>query len=81
MERLKLTTLRISQKSLQRAEKIASSEKYYTQSDVLRLAISLGLHIIGEHIFNTLYHQMYQQEMGNGHWDIDVKWVPNDSSK
>ena len=76
MAALKLTSLRISEECLYEAEKIASSERYFTQADVLRLAISLGLHIIREHMFCRLYHQMFEQEMGKGHWDIDVKWIP-----
>lgn len=77
MERLKLTSLRISEKCLQRAEKIASGQRYYKTSEVLRLAISFGLLICEKGVVCRLNWLMYESDMGRGHFEINVKWVPN----
>lgn len=79
MDSLKLTSLRISKKCLQRAEKLAAVHRYWKTAEVLRLAISFGLLICEKGIVARLHHQMYEYDMGRGHFDIDVKWVPHAS--
>ena len=78
MDPFKLTSLRISEKSLKRAERIAYSTKFWKTSEVLRLAISFGLLICEKYSFTKFYWHMHEYDVGLGHFDIDVKWVPND---
>lgn len=78
MDPLKLISLRISEKSLLQAEKIASSSGYLKTAEVLRLAISLGLLICEEYVVSKLHSHMYEYKKGVGYFDINVKWVPND---
>lgn len=76
MEPLKLTSLRLSKKSLQRAEKIASSQMYCKPAEVLRVAIFLGLQICEKNQFNRLRNRVWESEMGEGDFDIALRWCP-----
>lgn len=74
MESLKLTSLWISEKCLQRAEIIASGQRYWKTSEVLRLAIWLGLQIMREHSIHELHRNWIKSELGRGHYDIHIEW-------
>lgn len=78
MEHLKLTSLRIPEKCLQSAEKMTAGNRYWKTAEVLRLAISYGLLILQQKPVSLMCHHMYEYDMGWGHFDIDVKWVPNE---
>ena len=64
MEFLKLTSIRLSKSSLSTASIIASKVGYYKTSEVLRVAIWIGLKCITPGTMHRLLHLMWEEEEG-----------------
>lgn len=56
---------------------MAAGRRYWTKAEILRLAISYGLLILQQKPISLLHHQMFEHDMGRGHFEIDIKWVYN----
>lgn len=64
MEKLKLTSVRLSKDTLDSASKLSNAENYLCTSDVLRIAIWLGLKLMRPGVLLQLQHMMAQEETG-----------------
>lgn len=64
MENLKLTSIRISVDSLDRAHALARQLAYYNPSDVLRIAMWVGLKIVTPSCASLLFGKMWKEEAG-----------------
>ena len=62
MEILKLISIRLSKSSIDKAKVIASSVGYYGASEVLRVAIWLGLKCITPGVLHKLLHMKWVEE-------------------
>lgn len=62
MEILKLTSIRLSKSALARANELGRSIGYYRTSDVLRVAIWLGLKFIKPGVLHEFLQMMWQEE-------------------
>lgn len=62
MEVLKLTSIRLSKAALDAASKLGRDLGYYRTSDVLRVAIWLGLKFIRPGVLHELLHMMWVEE-------------------
>lgn len=65
MDNLKLCSLRIDNQSLELADNIAKNSTYWSKSDIMRLAIWIGLKVIKSHRITEL-NRLYWSEMYNG---------------
>lgn len=63
METLKLTSIRLERQSLEQANNIAKEYQYYSGSDVIRIALWVGLKIVNSRNLPRLSHL---------HWDEDA---------
>lgn len=64
MEKLKLTSVRLSKGTLDSASKLSNAENYLCTSDILRIAIWLGLKLLRTGVLLQLQHMMAQEETG-----------------
>lgn len=64
MEKLKLTSVRLSKGTLDSASKLSNAENYLCTSDILRIAIWLGLKLMRAGVLLQLQHMMAQEETG-----------------
>ena len=64
MEKLKLTSVRLSKGTLDSASKLSNAENYLCTSDILRIAIWLGLKLMRPGVLLQLQHMMAQEETG-----------------
>lgn len=64
MEKLKLTSVRLSKGTLDSASKLSNAENYLCTSDILRIAIWLGLKLLRPGVLLQLQHMMAQEETG-----------------
>lgn len=62
MEILKLISIRLSKSSIDKAKVIASSVGYFSASEVLRVAIWLGLKCITPGVFHKLLLMQWEEE-------------------
>ena len=73
MEVLKLTSIRLSKSALAQAKSLARSLGYYRTSDVLRVAIWLGLKILKPGVLHVFLDMMWQEEVhGASYNPLDV---------
>ena len=72
MEILKLISIRLSKSSIDKARIIASSVGYYRASEVLRVAIWLGLKCITPGVLHKLLHLQWEEE------ELGVKYTLED---
>lgn len=66
MGNLKLTSIRVSTECLDSAHALAKHSYYYNQSDVMRLAMWVGLKIITPANQFELFRKMWEEEAGSG---------------
>lgn len=64
MEKMKLTSIRITGNSLESAQALTNQLSFCTQSDVLRLAIWVGLKILTSKCATPLFRKMWEEEAG-----------------
>lgn len=64
MGNLKLTSIRVSTGALDSAHALAVHSYYYNPSDVLRLAMWVGLKIITPANQSELFRKMWEEEAG-----------------
>lgn len=64
MEVLKLTSIRLPKAYLEEASKISKGIKYYYTSDVLRIAIWVGLKIMKPGVLHQLQSMVWKEETG-----------------
>lgn len=64
MENLKLTSIRVSKASLEKADKLGRECGYYQRSFMLRVAIWLGLKFMKPGVLHQLLHMMWEEEVG-----------------
>lgn len=64
MGNLKLTSIRLSKDSLDRAEQLSSDSRYYSTSDVLRVAIWIGLKFMSIKSIHSFLLMMFRDETG-----------------
>ena len=64
MEKLKLTSVRLSKGTLDSASKLSNADNYLCTSDILRIAIWLGLKLMRPGVLLQLQHMMAQEETG-----------------
>lgn len=62
MEILKLTSIRLSKSALAKAAAIASTRGYYQSSNIIRLALWVGLKVVKPGVLQTLFHMMWLEE-------------------
>lgn len=62
MEILKLTSIRLSKSSLSQAAALGRGLGYFRQSDVLRIAIWIGLKILKPGVIHEFAHMMWEEE-------------------
>lgn len=64
MSKLKLTSIRVSTDSLDSAHYLSEQMNYYSPSDVLRLAMWVGLKVITPSCASKLMGMMWKEEAG-----------------
>lgn len=64
MSKLKLTSIRVSTDSLDSAHALSKQMNYYSPSDVLRLAMWVGLKVITPSCASKLMGLMWKEEAG-----------------
>ncbi|MBR2116002.1 MAG: hypothetical protein IJ942_03215 [Alistipes sp.] len=64
MEVLKLTSIRLSKKALGRAGILGSSLGYGRSSDIIRIAIWIGLKALKPGVLRGIMHMMWEEEEG-----------------
>lgn len=64
MSNLKLTSIRVSTESLDSAHALAKQLGYYNPSDVLRLAMWIGLKVVTNRCASNLFSMMWKEEAG-----------------
>lgn len=64
MSNLKLTSIRVSTDALDSAHALAKQLGYYNPSDVLRLAMWVGLKVITPRCAPALFSKMWKEEAG-----------------
>ena len=62
MSKLKLTSIRVSTESLDSAHALSKQMNYYSPSDVLRLAMWVGLKVITPSCASKLMGMMWKEE-------------------
>lgn len=68
MEILKLTSIRLSKSALARANELGRSIGYYRTSDILRVAIWLGLKFIKPGVLHEFLQMMWQEEFNDAEY-------------
>lgn len=63
MEILKLISIRVSELTLDKAKAFADNLRYYSTSDVLRVAIWIGLKFLKPGILHVFLEMMWQEEI------------------
>lgn len=71
MECLKLTSIRLSKDLLDKASKLGKELGYYKTSDVLRVAIWLGLKILKPGVLHKYLDMMWKEELGWSYFSLD----------
>ena len=69
MENLKLKSIRLSKKDLGKAEELSAQLTYYTTSDIIRVAIWVGLKFIQPRVISELLRMMWQEEFNGVSYD------------
>lgn len=68
MEILKLTSIRLSKSALSQANQLSRSLGYWRTSDVLRVAIWIGLKFIKPGVLHELLQMMWQEEVNGANY-------------
>lgn len=63
MEKLKLTSIRLENSSLEKASRIAKDNRYHKSSDIIRTALWVGLKIVNSHNCGKLSNYQLQEEI------------------
>ena len=71
MENLKLRSVRFSRMVLSQANKLGRSLGHGQSSNILRLAIWIGLKALKPGVLHNLMHMMWQEEEGFAFYDIE----------
>lgn len=71
MENLKLTSIRLSKAALAQANNLARSIGYFQTSQVIRVAIWVGLKMIKPSVFVNLSAMMWEDEEGIKHYTLE----------
>lgn len=71
MEILKLTSIRLSKSSLSVANALAKKLGYYRSSEVLRVAIWVGLKALKPGVMRSLLHMMWEEEEGFAYYGLE----------
>lgn len=71
MEVLKLISIRLSKASIGKAREIGNSVGYYRGSDVLRVAIWIGLKCITPGVLHRYLHMMWEEEERGKYYTIE----------
>lgn len=71
MEILKLTSIRLSKKSLAQANELGKSNGYYKSSDVIRIAIWIGMKFLKPGILRKFLLMMFEEENKGVYYTID----------
>lgn len=64
MEKFKLTSVRLSKGTLDSASKLSNADNYLCTSDILRIAIWLGLKFMRAGVLLKLQDMMWKEETG-----------------
>lgn len=73
MEVLKLTSIRLSESVLKEAKELGKNLGYYRTSDMLRVAIWVGLKFMKPGVLHVFLRMMWQEEINNAQynaWDV-----------
>lgn len=82
MENLKLTSIRLSKSALASAKELARTTEYYRPSDILRVAIWLGLKFLKPGVLHKFMHMIWEEEVnGADYCAADVLRTAVDSFK
>ncbi len=68
MEILKLTSIRLSKSSLSQAAALGRGLGCFRQSDVLRVAIWIGLKFLKPGVIHEFMHMMWQEEVNGAEY-------------
>lgn len=71
METLKLTSIRLEKRSLEQANRIAKEIGYFQSSEVIRIALWIGLKIINARNFRRLIHLRFEEELKNDYVSLE----------
>ena len=71
MEVLKLTSIRLPKEYLEAADKLGSNLGYYRRSDILRVAIWLGLKLFKPGVIRRYLDMMWKEELGRGCFTLE----------
>lgn len=71
MEVLKVTSIRLPKAYLEAASKISKGFKYYYTSDVLRIAIWVGLKFMKPGVLHQLQNMVWKEEIGLKSYTIE----------
>ena len=71
MEFLKLTSIRLSKKTLAQAQEISRGRVYFSTSDVIRLAVWIGLKVVKVGLFHELSQMMWQEEYNGVNYSLE----------
>ena len=71
MEKLKLTSIRLSKASLSKAADLGRRLGYYQSSYVIRLAIWIGLKVLRPGVMHTLLHMMWEEEANGKEYSLE----------
>lgn len=63
MEKLKLTSIRLENSSLEKASRIAKDNRYHKPSDIMRTALWVGLKIVNSRNCGKLSNYQLQEEI------------------
>lgn len=63
MEKLKLTSIRLENSSLEKASRIAKDNRYHKSSDIMRTALWVGLKIVNSRNCGKLSNYQLQEEI------------------
>lgn len=69
MEVLKLTSIRLSKSALSHANQLAKSLGYYRSSDVIRIAIWIGLKFLKPGVVQEFLKMMWEEEEHFAYYD------------
>ena len=68
MEVLKLTSIRLSKSALSQANQLARELGYYRTSDIIRVAIWLGLKFLKPGVLHEFLQMMWQEEINGANY-------------
>lgn len=71
MEVLKLTSIRLPKSALTKANNLANEFGYYQSSNVIRVAIWIGLKVLNPKVIFKLSHMMWEEEERDASFSLE----------